>query len=469
MESLTWNNQEYKIHRDHQWHFNENPRNYTLVKDSKTFVLTDLGFFDPRLHKEFGFTTFNSMIKWWTENRAKIKAQNGSTNYSEIKYRFGTFFWPLSVYLEDSLEQMKRDLYGYLNTPSLTIQISGRTISGSNSFLLYTPEEVEVEDPVYYINSFEKGVILLKKSTGRGSSVGSASRDWTDVMNYTFRMEPDKYKFFRSVNNEQNYFFGLELEVSTKLSAKEIQAIVTEVEPKQEPFFIFKQDSTLSGKYNNYVEIVTVPCSPRYLRKNFKIFFQKLNKLCKEKNMSISDVFDTSRDLNNGIHIHVSRDDFCFKHHVNRYLAAWNQWDDQVMKLFQEVSQRPGKYSESRWCKQSQNFLKTKPKSKFKLAKFKRASAQKSIATRLKGVRAEDRYCIINQENSATLETRIFQGIFDLSHIMQCISFNEAMLDFTAVASYSQFDDKFVESFHKFIEGKVKYKSICKITEKLVA
>lgn len=467
MEPLTHNGIEFYI--EENWTKELRPT-ITLFKEDKTFKLTKLGFFDPRLHKEFGFTTFNSVLKWWASNRGKIRYHD-LDSYYEAKSRLFDYFYPFNIYLEDSLTSMKECLAGSLNAPSLTIRFRDRDSVGSQGFHLVQSENMEETANnivVYRPHTIREGVMTL--TSGEAVSQGSSiSTEWTQLKNYTYKMCPETHSFFRSVRNEQNYFFGLELELSTKLSPLEIQTIVVEMEPRQKPFFIFKSDSTISGKYPNFLEVVTVPCSPRYLRKNFKIFFQKIEKLCKNKGKAISDFFDTGTNLSNGIHIHVGRNDFCSKQHSKRYITAWNQWDEKAETLFQEISQRPTKYAEGRWCKINSYYTKTKPKSKFKLAKFARASSQRSLAIRLKGVSGSGKYTIINEDHPETLETRIYQGIFDLSHIMRCISFNEAMLDFTSIASYKDFDENFVRSFHEFIKGQTKYKSIEKITEKLVA
>lgn len=474
---LTIGDETYKIaNPDDKWNTVLKYSRFHLkftANDGVERKLKRLGFYDPRLHEELGWTTREDAIVWWIENRESIKRHATNNDvWEEVCYYFARYNYGISYqnFKICSYSEIRgilgRDRFA---EPSVVFAETNSN-RDSGRFRLYEPETTQVEQNlIYNIYDFSNNTIYLTPVDNVSETSSGLDRRWYSTQSYSYRMDDSSHDFFRSVSGEQHCFFGLELEVSTKLSNQEIQTIVTEMEPKQKPFFIFKGDSSISGCYDNYVEIVTVPCSPRYLRKNFKILFQKLEKLCEKKGHDISDYFDTSRSLSNGIHIHVGRDDFCRKPHMNRYVAAWNQWDTKSVKLLNTVSQRPSDYQTHGYCRVSSRYTATKPKTKYNFKHMMRRASQRSIAERLKGINDDNRTNVCNTTNRHTIETRLYQGIFDLDHLMRCISFNEAMFEFTEVASYTMFDENFVPEFSKFIKGKTKYRSLTKLIEEVEA
>jgi len=411
-------------------------------------------FHNPWVHETLGFTTTLSVLKWWVTNRDRfietVRESGNERNLRMLFERMEMYFDYLSPSNLSSggLEELKARLSGNLREPSLRFVFNGTTPQGSFILLPNTEEPEAIKITLGAMFHFQ-----VEIRVGR-SSVSSATPNeakWDSHYNYTFKMDPDEFNWFRTVKNENKVMFGLELEVCTKLTTTEIQKIVQEVEPKQEPFFIFKQDSSISGKYDKMLEIVTVPCSPRYLRKHWKIFFQKLERLCCGKGMSVSDVFDTSRNLTNGLHIHVSRDSFEDKPHYNKFLTAWNQWNKSVVNLFNAVSERPTDYTKNGYCR------------------INRTYDGMVLSRRLKGIRCEERQSVAHDLTGKTIEVRVFQGIMDLGHIMKCISFTEAMFEFCQSIGYSNFDLKFVPSMAKFIRSERKYASLYEIFEKASA
>lgn len=251
-----------------------------------------------------------------------------------------------------------------------------------------------------------------------GITVPGVSRDYCRVMNYTFTPELN----FMSTPRDKGslLYFGLELEVSTKLSAAELQSIVTQVEPKQEVFFYMKSDNSIGGKYDHLYEIVTHPMTPRRQRKEWKTLFKKLEDLGAKKGLLLSDFFDTSKTLTNGIHIHLSRDAFLQSYsgretHMNRFVSSWNLWDSQSQEFFQKISKRQLQPKDMHYC---------------------------GIHPQLDGLRVARQLhrgtsvCSDNHYSAChvtrrTVELRIFQGIVNLDHILSCIDLAEATFDFT--------------------------------------
>lgn len=413
--------------------------------NGKKCTIDRLVLHDPILHQKLKFTTIQSVLKWWVANRENLLDIAAEMGWSGLMIERVSLYFDLMNHndtVTGSYSYIKDRLYGHLRRKSLSVSFG----DDSENFVLYKEDSFK-ENSKYNVKLSYLAKISLREQGFRAERQSL----WEKHYNYTFKMAPEDFNFFRSVKNESNTMFGMELEVCTKLTTVEIQKIVTKVEPKQEPFFIFKQDSSITGKYPNLLELVTVPCTPRYLRKNWKIFFQKLEKLCREQNMQIDDVFDTSKNLNNGLHIHVSNESFNDKPHYKKFLTAWNQWNRSVVNLFNTVADRPTDYTKVRYCKVNHEY------------------DGKILARRLKGLTQSDRMTVAHSLSGKTIEVRVYQGIFDIKHIMRCISFTEAMFEFCSIMGYSDFDKKFVKSMSDFVRSERKYASLYEVFTKVTS
>lgn len=275
---------------------------------------------------------------------------------------------------------------------------------------------------------------------------------WKQKNNYSFRPE---YEYLSLDHDLAHVFFGMELEVSTKLSTQELQYIVTEIEPKQRPFFYSKQDSSITGRYaENLVELVTMPCTPKYLKRSWRIFFDKLESLIPE-GRSIEDYFDTATNLNNGLHIHIGNDAFIgfdtsrgrynthgsTSLHNNRFLTAFNQWTPDFQEWLQQISRRPSRPSDNEYCHVHHSF------DGYTLARRIRRGADP---------RRTDRHAACHT-NGVTTEVRVWQGIFNLKHIHSCIELTLAMLNFTMYGNSRLNSRTFVEDFTNYVEKQQGY------------
>lgn len=456
---------------DYQGHkfYVENPEAERVLctftnHEGKVTNITGLFLHDPELHVSQRLTTIRSVLKWWINNREAIKQSSMVEGaWDSIFYQVYRYFDYVSSedLLDGDYETCKESLSGSLINNSLSFQYPRSTTS--NQFLLCVEDRSEEEGqtiPTYFFALGYLGTIVLSNPTGEASRQSTGK--WNNHYNYTFEMNPDDFNWFRSVSKESNVYFGMELEISSKLTPVEIQHIITDVEPKQEPFFIFKRDSTITGRYEHMLEIVTVPCTPRYLRKNWKIFFQKLDRLVQAKGKSISDFFDTSNNLNNGLHIHVSKDSFLPGGHSKKFLTAWHQWDSDAMGIISDAANRPSGYDSNRWCSIDPAYKKTLGTTS-KVAgipKFERQRAQRSLAKRLKGIECGEKYRTAHDRNSATIEVRVYQGIFEIGHIIRSISFTEAMFEYCQNIGYTGFDANFARVFTGFIRKNPKFKAI---------
>lgn len=433
---------------------------------------TSLGLHDPDLHEQQGFTTVASVLKWWFKHRETlmVEAALGFVDgwlKDKVANYFGLVPSSRLFSVGQSYDTTKEYLEGYLRQSSLTLSRgSGR---GTTQFQLATIESND--DEWFKCFPITRDVArMYMEPSGDSPAEFSCDDQWLRHWNYSHRMDSEAYGWFRSANKENSVFFGMELELSTKLDCREIQYIVTEVEPKQEPFFIFKQDGSISGRYSNAYELVTVPCTPRYLRKNWKLFFQKLERLCADQGKTIGDYFDISDNLNNGLHIHVSRDSFHDRRHYNKFLTAWNQWDQSAVDLIASAANRPSDYTQNQYCHISRQHKDTiQSTSKVKLEKFERRREQRSLALRLKGIDVTDRSCVAHNNNANTVEVRVFQGIVDIGHVMRAISFTEAMFEYCIHTGYTGFDKYFASNFSDFVYKQRKFASLFSLIEKGVS
>ena len=396
---------------------------FTLTSGEK---FSDLFPYDPVLLKELELNTMYSVVDYFIANRDALKEYSRLSSTANIRWR--KMCERMSKYVDrtyDRSDSMTRDEMmtfvdrGY---QSFTIALDPR-VSGSGPFLLATPDEPESEEPqlVKFHFGYHGHITLKFQSIAEENRIPDM---WDGRKNYTFKMDPTRYEFFRRTprcsTSEDQMMFGLELELNTRLSATELQHIVMNVEPKQELFFIFKHDGSITGRYDNAMELVTVPCTPRYLRTNFRIFFDKLHKLARAKNEYIEDYFDVSQDLGNGIHIHVDRNIFLHETHRRKFTAVWHMQDERSLELLQQLSHRARHITEHEYCMPI------------------RRVAQRSVSYKLRHADADfrsQRNTTCNSSNDRTLEVRLFQGIFELEHVLRCIDTVEAVVDFTRDAS----------------------------------
>lgn len=407
------------------------------------------GFYDPRFTiEQMGFQTKAEVLDWWMANRDTLFPQLTVASRDWIRRWFE----------RDDISTVDREwLSSYINLrdhPFQPYRNTSRSSGDGAPILLVDDEQEDVIKPAFLLSFGWGGYIDASPTSSHPvDSVDATGIDvqWIKLHNYSFKMEPEAFGFFRTLSRESKNEvtqYGMEVEVSTKLSTKEIQRIVCEVEPVQEPFFIFKSDSSVSGCYRNKIEIVTVPCSRRYLRQNWKIFFEKLQTLCAKRDMNISDVFDCSDDLNNGIHIHVSRSHFLSHFHSRKFVAAWNQWDKTSVDHFTEVSRRKD-YRGNQYCQIDRNY------------------EGYTLARRLKRTIHTSGRSVCHFSSGPTVEVRLFQGIFDVDHIIRCLDHVDAIFEFTDRIGVRCFGRSFIENFKEYvIKNDHKYSSLLNLFQK---
>jgi len=204
-------------------------------------------------------------------------------------------------------------------------------------------------------------------------------------------------KWPRILKNEHKpVLYGVELEVSTNYDVRKI------IDATNELFLIAKQDSSISGACRNRMELVTVPCSLRMHKREWAHFFSKLD----------YEQFDTSKDTNNGMHVHIDRTAFVDKDHIRN--LAWLVNNPANVQFWMAVSERT-----------EQSFNNFSPVASFgnrsKVSAFKQAT---DLVAGLRGA--------INVRSSKpTIEVRLFRGIVSYAAVLKNLECVDAMFNFT--------------------------------------
>lgn len=305
---------------------------------------------------------------------------------------------------------------GYNYTLEMALHFRGIYFSG-DEWKWYTQQDHSARIVDARVEGLGDGPLVF-----RGIESPYSSFAWTVVFERDYpcsapkwMCEKQHYKFvpeapvFHSLPREQGkLYFGLEFEVVTHLNFKDIQRVVTDVEPVQEPFFYFKHDGSIEycdEEGEASVEIVTLPCTARFLRKNLRLFFSKLDKL------GLSDKVDTN--VTCGVHVHLSKEAFYSNFHRKKFVALWNQFESTSKSFIQKL----GKRSFTSYCKNADahnGFILSR---RLKTDVFADGSnADKYSASR---------------ETSKTVEVRVFKGDFTLDHIIYCLDVTRAMFAYS--------------------------------------
>lgn len=245
--------------------------------------------------------------------------------------------------------------------------------------------------------------------------VSCSAPKWMAVkQGYKFVPEETLFRFLpREVHRENSLYFGMEFEVITSLTLPEIQRVVCDVEPIQEPFFYFKHDGSVEfdSSDGDSVELVTVPCTARYLRKNLRTFFSKLERL------GLTEAFETNPTC--GVHVHLSKEAFYSDFHKKKFITIWNQFERGSKDFIQKL----GKRAFTSYCKNAESHEGLILSRRLNQSVFANGhSSAKYSASR---------------ETTYTVEVRIFKGEFSLDHILYCLDVSRAMFAYADKAPLS--------------------------------
>jgi hypothetical protein len=261
----------------------------------------------------------------------------------------------------------------------------------------------------------------------------------SEVMNYTYKPE---YKFMAMPKEQTECYFGLELEVNSKVPWSDIHRAMTSMVPVQEAFIFAKQDGSISGQYNNCYEIVSHPMSPRRMRVEFTTLFKKLERLVADKGLEWKEVFDMETTTT-GIHIHVSKGSFTplSRTHKKKFMLLWNNSSPAISDFTAKLA-----------CRTLKGNTYVNPASNY---------AGRSLAWMLKEGKNSDRHSSCN-ETTSTVEVRAFRGQPSIASVRHAIDTTEAMLRFTEQMPNSQLNRHFPRHFKSWLgkQNKNSYRNL---------
>lgn len=190
--------------------------------------------------------------------------------------------------------------------------------------------------------------------------------------------------------------YGVELELATDYTVQNI------IDATDEPFFICKQDSSVTGNKRFKYELATCPMSFKAHKKQWAYWFSNLD----------YDKFDTTNETNNGMHVHIGRTAFADPNHIKAFTWFFTQpAHHDFMKFFSQRDNRS-------WQDYSP-VPNTNPNDS-------RVRAFRRNDDRVKEMRG-----CIHFSAKGTIEVRLFRGIVSLAEILKNLEFVDSVLHYT--------------------------------------
>lgn len=189
--------------------------------------------------------------------------------------------------------------------------------------------------------------------------------------------------------------YGVELELATDYSVQEL------VEATDEPFFIVKQDSSVTGNKRHKNELATVPMSYKMHKKQWAHWFSNLD----------YSKFDTTHETSNGMHVHIGKDSFTDEQHRKNFVWFFTQ--PAHLEFMQLISHRD---------KNSWQLYSPIPENRAST----RVTAYQSQQDNMKRARG-----CVHFSNKGTIEVRLFRGIVSLADIIKNLEFVDSIFHFT--------------------------------------
>lgn len=266
--------------------------------------------------------------------------------------------------------------------------------------LFYSPEK---DYKLCYVHEFEK-----VKNIDRYKQIYPYSSDVIKLLNR-------KSIILKNENNP--ILYGLELEVASEYTVSKL----IDVAAIKDLFFLCKSDASITGNGTYRYEIVTIPMSLKAHRYYWAHMFSHLN----------YELFDTSTNTQNGLHLHIHKNNFKSDEHINRYLFFINRPDNYPAILSISERDEPGL---SRYCG-----MITRKEKELKDDYITRIKhyPDRHIGTNCTWLRAEGNHRRIG----STLETRIFKGITSYNSMIKSIEFKDALIHYTLDNTSTLFND----------------------------
>jgi hypothetical protein len=191
--------------------------------------------------------------------------------------------------------------------------------------------------------------------------------------------------------------FGVELELSTDYSVPEI------VDAADEPFFLAKTDSSISGDRKGRYEVVTVPMSFKAHKRQWAHWFSNLD----------YDKFDTGTDTNNGMHVHIGKESFADEKHIKNFVWFFTQPAHiDFMKFFSMRDSHS-------W----ENYSAVPPPAPAGRSRTRTFRENERAVQHLRGC--------VHYSPKGTIEVRLFRGIVSLADIIKNLEFVDSIFHFT--------------------------------------
>lgn len=277
---------------------------------------------------------------------------------------------------------------------------------------------------------------------------------WASVQNYSYSMNATEHNWYRYCKGEdpKGMMIGVEMEVDTDFSGTDIQSVVQLKEPEQEPFFILKQDGSISNRKQYGYEIVTVPMTPKYFKGEMRKFFSK---------------FDAEQHFNQnnssiGMHVHVNKKSFSnykeyevqhgertikttdkSNRHLQKFLMALNPDSKGNTDLLQVISQRESRLSDNSYCRPSMTGAGMRIPHRWK---------------EMDKVTAHASACAITPKG--TVEVRIFQNVMNLQCVTKNVEFVESVFDFTRDRPIQWFGPRFYLNYKSWLKDQERYRTL---------
>lgn len=212
--------------------------------------------------------------------------------------------------------------------------------------------------------------------------------------------------------NKKEYFakgptYGVELELSCDHQPQYL------IDTQEEPFFILKADTSISGSGQYAYEAVTVPMDYRSQRIKWGKWFASIW----DKETESYKGFDCSKDTTNGMHVHVGVNSFKAKSHNERFL--WFFIDPVNHDFMIHVSER-GELNG--YCNFPQTFTPSRKRDYKSVIDIVLENGRSAV-------------CITGKN---TYEIRLFKGIVSYATVLKNLEFVDAVFYFTEQASYAQ-------------------------------
>lgn len=193
---------------------------------------------------------------------------------------------------------------------------------------------------------------------------------------------------------------GVELECCTDYTVKDL------VDAAEDPFFLAKTDSSISGSKPNRMELVTAPSSIKYLKRQYALWFNKLDYT----------KFDVTNQTSNGMHVHIGRTHFEDDVHIRNF--CWFMHNPANTDFLVHISER-SHGDLQRWSPTYQFYANSRTAA-FKET-YKLVSNNHRGITNFKG----------GWKDAKTVEVRMFKGLVSYAAIVKNLEFVEAVFFFT--------------------------------------